>query len=219
MSSVESVPVLLEDELFVVVNKPAGLISVPYPGHRGRTCLDLVQKSHRGARAVHRLDRETSGAMLFARNKDAHGLLLTAFKDRQVDKRYLALIRGHLQAQRGTIRLPIVDLGKRALVRSDGRPAMTHYRVLQKLKNTSLVEAHPVTGRYNQIRLHFAHLNHALIGERKYARGKDSPVSFRRVALHASRLEFPHPGSQQKVRVEAPLADDFQQLLKSLGGR
>ncbi len=212
-------PVLLEDDDLLVVDKPPGLASVPSPGVRGPTCADLVRRQWPGARPVHRLDRETSGALLFAHGKEVLERFVELFREQRVQKTYLALVRGHPRPAEGTIRDPIARAGKRAVLSPRGQPAHTEYRVLERLEGVALVEARPVTGRYNQLRLHLAARGHPLVGERKYARGKDDPLRFPRVALHALELRFPHPRTSREVTVRAPLAADLRELLASLGSR
>ena len=209
-------PVLFEDEFLIVIDKPAGLASVASAGVKGRTCFSELRRTHRTVRAVHRLDRETSGVMLFALEASVHEELVELFRSRDVDKRYLALVPGVPSPRQGTIDRAISDQGARAVLRRGGQPAQTRYRVLQNLGSVSVVEARPITGRHNQIRLHFAAIGHPLIGERKYARGKDSPVRFRRVALHAVSLAFVHPRTGHKVRVKASPPEDWQRLLAKL---
>jgi RluA family pseudouridine synthase len=222
---------LFEDEHLFAVNKPSGLASVPSPGVRGTTCQGLARAIDREARAVHRLDRETSGVMVFARSERVLEAFRTLFREQRVRKRYLALVRGGLTPAEGTLRMAIARRGRHAVaVRAErgaketprGQDAQTRYRVIARLgeraRAVDLVEAWPQTGRYNQIRVHFAATGHPLIGERKYARGKDAPLAFPRVALHAASIQFPHPILRKDVSVEAPLPEDLQALLKELGG-
>ncbi len=209
--------VLFEDEDLLVVDKPTGLASVASPGVRGATCADLVRALHAEARPVHRLDRETSGALLFARSEDVLQRFKQLFREQRVQKTYLALVRGTPRPPQGSIRDSIARSGKRAILSPRGQEARTDYRVLERLDGLALVEARPVTGRYNQIRLHLAARGYPIVGERKYARGKDDPLRFPRVALHALELDFPHPRTNREVHVRAPLAEDLAELLRSLG--
>jgi RluA family pseudouridine synthase len=225
-------PILFEDGRVVAIDKPAGLESVPSQGTSGRTALSELRASHPTAAAVHRLDRDVSGVMLFALDEPTRAALEEQFRARSLDKVYLAVVSGTPRPPDGSIRKPIVDLGKHARIGSAGgrarggrggsrgggraEAAVTHYEVRERLGPASLVEVRLETGRYNQIRLHFAAIGHALVGERKYARGRDSPIRFRRVALHAWRLAFDHPSSRVRVELEAPLPDDFARLLDTL---
>jgi RluA family pseudouridine synthase len=210
----ERLRILREDEDLLVVSKPSGLLSVPTPGAEGRTLLDaLADEGHAGALPVHRLDRDVSGLVVVARNEPARAALENLFRGRAVTKIYWALARGRLRPDSGSYDDPIRDEGAQARVHASGKPATTRWRVLARHAATSEVEIELVTGRYNQIRLHFAHHDQALVGERKYARGKDDVLKAKRVALHAWRLAFPHPLRGHRVEAEAPLPDDLRALL------
>jgi 23S rRNA pseudouridine1911/1915/1917 synthase len=208
------VPVLLEDEDLLVVSKPAGLLSVPTPGAQGKTLLDaLAAQGHASLLPVHRLDRDVSGLVVLAKHEAARAAMESLFRGRAVKKVYWALVRGRMRPESGSFEEPIVDEGATARVHPSGKPALTRWHVLARHAASSVVEVELVTGRYNQIRLHFAHHDQALVGERKYARGKDDPLRAKRVALHAWRLAFPHPLRGHRVEVEAPLPDDLVALL------
>jgi 23S rRNA pseudouridine1911/1915/1917 synthase len=154
--------------------------------------------------------------MLFALDAETRANLETAFRERTVRKRYWALAQGKVLPAQGSFRFPIHEQGSFARVSARGKESLTRYRTLQTLRATTAVEVDLVTGRYNQVRVHFAHAGFPLVGERKYARGKDSPVRFRsrRVALHAWRLTFPHPITGEVIEVEAPLPPDLMDLLE-----
>jgi 23S rRNA pseudouridine1911/1915/1917 synthase len=223
-------PILYEDRWLVAIDKPSGLASVPSEGFTGRTCIAELRRSHPTARAVHRLDRDVTGVMLVALDEGTRAALERQFRERTLEKIYLAVARGVPRPPAGTIRKPIADLGKHARVARRGRagafpaaPAVTHYKVRRTFEiagaapaAASLVEVRLETGRYNQIRVHFAAIGHPLVGERKYARGRESPVRFRRVALHAWKLAFSHPRTGAPIRLEAPLPADLAGLLESL---
>ena len=209
--------VLHRDPRILVANKPAGLLTVPPPKGRSRpSLLDLLRAAGEEVHAVHRLDLESSGLVLFARDLPAREILMTMFKRRQVQKTYLAVVQGHPRPPRGTLRYPIRDLGAQATIDPRGLPAETAYRVTEELGPCSLVEVEPHTGRHNQIRLHFAHIGMPLAGERKYARGRDALVRHRRAALHALRLTLQPPWSKKLLTFETPPPDDFQDLLRRL---
>jgi RluA family pseudouridine synthase len=210
----KSVPILHDDADLMVVDKPAGLLSVATPGAAGRTLPDvLAADGHASLLPVHRLDRDVSGLVVLAKHEAARAALEQLFRGRTVAKTYWALVRGRLRPERGEFDEPILDEGARARVSPRGRPALTRWHVLAHHRATSTVEIDLVTGRYNQIRLHFAHHDQALVGERKYARGKDDVLRAKRVALHAWKLAFLHPLRGERVAVEAPLPDDLVQLL------
>lgn len=213
----EAPPFLYEDEHLLVVDKPAGIASVPSPGVRGASLAEQVARVRPGARPAHRLDLETSGAILFARSERVLEALIELFRERRVEKRYLALVRGTPRPPEGEVRLPIARADKRAVVAARGQPALTRYRVLRQLGAASLVEARPETGRYNQVRLHLAAIGHPLLGDRKYGLGRGDPVRLRRTALHAAGLRLPHPVQRGRVvEVESPLAADLEEALAQL---
>jgi 23S rRNA pseudouridine1911/1915/1917 synthase len=206
--------ILHEDADLLVASKPSGLLSVTTPGAQGRTLLEaLAAEGHAGLLPVHRLDRDVSGLVVLAKHEAARKALEDLFRGRAVKKIYWALVRGRLRPDLGSFDDPILDQGARARVDPRGKPATTRWRVLARHAATSVVEIELVTGRYNQIRLHFAHHDQALVGERKYARGKDDPLRAKRVALHAWKLAFPHPLRGGRVEVEAPLPADLRDLL------
>jgi RluA family pseudouridine synthase len=202
-----SIPVLHEDEHLIVVSKPSGLLSVP----------DLARRLHEqglDAEPVHRLDRDVSGTLVCARDAGARERLQDLFREREVKKTYWALVQGPVIPAEGAHHFPIVEERGRARVSARGRKALTYYRTIAVYPTSTELEIDLVTGRYNQIRIHFAHAGTPLVGERKYARGKDAQVGFRsrRVALHAWRLELDHPITGERLSVEAPLPPDLENL-------
>jgi 23S rRNA pseudouridine1911/1915/1917 synthase len=220
LRSVVAAPDLLyEDDDLLVVDKPAGLLSVPTPGARGRTLLDVLAESGREVLAVHRLDREVSGCVLLARHERARAALDALFRERALEKIYVAIVLGRLPKPAGDWKDPILDEGSYARVSARGKKSVTRWKVTAQHALAAEVEIELVTGRYNQIRVHFAHHGHALVGDRKYGRGKDDPFRFPRVALHSARLAFAHPLREREVRVEAPLPPDLRELAAAVARR
>lgn len=217
-------PILFEDEHMVAVNKPAGLLSVALPQRSDANLADLVARRARTrgehAHAVHRLDRETSGVVVFAKSDAAKAALDDAFRGRAVHKHYLALVHGRPRPAEGTIRSFIRDQGAHATSSRapmpGGKSAITHYRVLEQFAEAALVACEPETGRFNQIRLHFVDRGHPLVGERKYAVASRFPLRFKRFVLHARRLELPHPITRAPLVIDAPLPHDVDELLTRL---
>ncbi len=209
--------ILYEDEDLLVVDKPSGMLSVPTPNASGRTVLDALRELGREAMAVHRIDRDVSGALVLARDEYVREALDAAFRERTVRKIYWALAQGVLKRDQGEFKDPILDEGSFARVSAHGKPSTTRWQVLARRAQVTEVEIELLTGRYNQIRLHFAHHAHPLVGERKYARGRDDPLGAKRVALHAWKLELAHPATGKLVRVEAPLPGDLRNLLERAG--
>lgn len=214
------VTILHEDEHLLVCAKPPGLLTVAPPRSRGSTEETLVDRlrreGHPEALPVHRLDRETTGVIALARDPQTRDRLMDLFKARQVRKTYLAVVQGHPRPATGTLSFPIKDLGATAIIASDGLPATTNYRTLETVGPCALLELELLTGRHNQARLHLAHVGHPLVGERKYALGREAVVRHKRAALHAFRLVFTPPGGSAELAFEAPLPVDLQNLLEKL---
>ncbi len=232
----EAIPLSIayEDEYLLVVDKPAGMVVHPAPGHPGGTlvnallshCPDLETSEDNRPGIVHRLDRDTSGLILVAKNERIRRALQHQFKDRQVRKAYLTLLSGHLQPAWGRIEAAIArdpNHRQQMAVLSGGREAMTEYHVLELFAHQvgpaagdfTLAEAEPQTGRTHQIRVHFASIGHAVVGDTVYGRRRPRlPVA--RQFLHAARLGFRHPATGQRMDLEAPLPDDLKEVLRLL---
>ncbi|MGD9905417.1 MAG: RluA family pseudouridine synthase [Vicinamibacterales bacterium] len=226
-----SLPLLFEDDHVLVVDKPAGLLSVPaHPGRTEDTVLARVRDymvHRRGAPgyvgALHRLDRETSGALAVALSAEAHAAGRALFSAHRFHRQYLALVRGVPTPPRGTIDAPIADAyvsGRRRMARGGdaARDAVTHYHVRERFGDrAALVELTLDTGRQHQIRLHLQRLGHPVLGDRVY--GGDAATAAPRQMLHAWRLAFPHPLTGTAIAVDAPLPDDFARLMRRLAAR
>jgi 23S rRNA pseudouridine1911/1915/1917 synthase len=215
-----SVTVLYEDDYCVVFDKPAKRLVIPAPDKKERTLVDMVNEQFAATddryrlHPCHRLDRDTSGVILFAKGKKNQQILMELFQKHSIQKKYIVFAQGRLKKSKGTIRSNIRDLEQKKFhKRAEAKFAITQYKVLKITKHFTVVEAVPVTGRTNQIRIHFTQLGHPLVGERKYAFGRDATIKFNRAALHASVLEWAQPDSGKRVRVEAPLPEDLERLL------
>lgn len=214
------IEILYEDDSYMVFNKPAGLLVIPTPRNEKNTLVNIVNAQYVSGRDApklypcHRLDRETSGVILFAKGKRRQQWMMELFKKRAIRKKYIACVYGKLPQRQGEIRFSVAD---RALRKFRGRPslksAVTRYRVIEVKKRFSVVEVEPLTGRKNQIRIHFTQIGHPLVGERKYAFARDYPLKFKRVALHAAGLEWMHPVNHSRVKVTADLADDMEAFI------
>lgn len=213
----QPIPILFEDEHLLVVSKPAGLLSVATGGEEGASLPEALAAAGQVVIPVHRLDREVSGCVLFARTSAARMLLEDMFKARALRKTYWALAQGCVKPAQGAFHFPILEEGPIARVSARGKKSETRFRTLEAWPRATELEVDLVTGRYNQIRLHFAHGGFPLVGERKYARGKDGtvPIRSRRVALHAWRLAFEHPFTHAAVAIEDPLPDDLVEVRRS----
>ncbi|HJV25766.1 MAG TPA: RluA family pseudouridine synthase [Aromatoleum sp.] len=203
--------ILYSDDALIVADKPAGLLSVPGRGEHLRDCLAVrVQALFADALIVHRLDRDTSGLIVLARGAEMHRRMSMAFEKRTVGKRYLAQVHGHVDHEGGEIDLPlIVDWENRPRQMVDpvrGRRALTRYRVLARegagVDAISRVELEPVTGRSHQLRVHLMTIGHAILGDSLYA-PPESAERHPRLHLHAARIEFMHPQTQQPMSFES----------------
>jgi 23S rRNA pseudouridine1911/1915/1917 synthase len=224
-----------EDDRLLVVAKPAGLVVHPGPGHPTGTLVNALlgrpgtSLSAGGGEAdrpgiVHRLDKDTSGLLLVAKDDAAHLALARDLAARRVERRYLALVQGRLPGDQGTVDAPVGrhprDRKRMAVVGSGGRRAVTHWRVLETFPAVQLVEATLETGRTHQVRVHLASLRHPLAGDRTY--GADPTLAARlgldRPFLHAWRLAFAHPDDGHRVELTEPLPGDLQAVLDRLRG-
>ena len=222
--------ILFEDDLLLVVNKPAGILSVPLPhGDPTPSVYTLLENHLRGHRhrrpfVVHRIDRDTSGLVVFAKRAEAQAKLKDQFRRREPERVYLAVVYGHPTPPSGTWHDHLV-WDQKALIQKQthprdpkGQEAKSHYRVVERLRGASLIEVRLVTGRRNQIRLQARLHGHTLVGEARYTYGPDAlrPIEFPRQALHAHRLAFRHPLTGQPLSFEAPLPVDMQGLINGL---
>jgi RluA family pseudouridine synthase len=224
----EAIPldVVYEDADLLVVNKPAGLTVHPAPGHPSGTLANaLVARvghlpgSQDALRPgiVHRLDKDTSGLLVVAKTEDAHRSLAAQLRARTVTRTYLALVRGRIERDEGTVRAPVgrhPSHRTRQAVTARGRPAATHYAVLERFADATLVACRLETGRTHQIRVHMAHIGHPILGDPVYGRAPASGLH--RQALHAARLEFTHPATGLRLVCSAPLPDDIVGILTRL---
>ncbi|MCS7229223.1 MAG: RluA family pseudouridine synthase [Candidatus Kryptonium sp.] len=234
----DEIEIIYEDDDFVVINKPAGLLTIPDRFSRSLPNLyDILTEKYGSIFVVHRLDKETSGVICFAKNEEAHSDLNEKFEEHDVKKVYLALIAGHLRNKEGRIDIPLSENPKvPGTMRVDyesGKRAITEYKVLEEFENYSLVEARPLTGRLHQIRVHFKAVGHPLAIDslygnkseiflseikRKYKAKEDEVEKplMSRLTLHALKLGFFHFRRKEYVEFEAGLPKDFESLLKQL---
>jgi 23S rRNA pseudouridine1911/1915/1917 synthase len=224
-----TLPVLHQDEHVIVVDKPAGLLSVPSaPGLHEDTALARVQdyarrlKPHEGyAERVHRLDRDTTGALAFALSREARAGLIQAFRSHRIERRYLAIVEGAPEAERGTIDAPVREAwvsGRRGVARpgEPAQPARTHWIVRERLPGAALLDVALETGRQHQVRAHLAHAALPILGDPVYGRPSHGRPFARRPMLHAAELAFAHPITGARVHVRSPLPADFEATLAAL---
>lgn len=193
-----NIPIVYEDNWLLVVDKPSGLLTIPTPKKESRTLTSILN-----LHPCHRLDRETSGLIIYAKGKSIQKKMMDEFKNKRVRKTYLAFVQGLPTQNQGEIRRSI-----------EGLSAVTKYKVIQKRNGFTVVEAMPLTGRTNQIRIHFKSIGYPILGERKFAFRRDFKIKAKRLCLHASSLEFTHPVTKQLVSLDIGLAQDLEEFLK-----
>ena len=232
LGDLRDLPIVYEDDLLIVLNKPAGLLAVPLPLQRrsdARSVFEdlkvyLRQRARRRPFVVHRIDRDTSGLVLFAKTEAAQETLKEQFKRRQPERVYQAVVYGLPSPSSGTWRDHLV-WDEKALIQKEtsprdprGKEAISRYRVLEPLAGASLIEVRLMTGKRNQIRIQARLRGHTLVGEVRYTYGPDElrPIAFPRQALHAHRLTFRHPGDDREISFEVPLPDDIAALVARL---
>jgi 23S rRNA pseudouridine1911/1915/1917 synthase len=228
--------ILFEDKSLLVLNKPAGLVVHPAAGHEEHTLVNALLHHCKDSLSgiggvlrpgiVHRLDKDTTGCLIVAKNDATHIALSKQFSERQVDKVYNAIVCGAVNRESGDIRAPIARHTlhrKRMAVREDdGRTAHTSYQVIERLKSATLVEARIHTGRTHQIRVHFEYLGYPVVGDITYGLKQNKKLiestGFKppRILLHARELSLIHPGTEKQMNFEAPLPKDFRDALKAL---
>lgn len=230
---IDAPTILFEDKDLLVIDKPPNLVVHPAPGHRGDTLVDWLQ-DHLGSKGiqafpdqnrlglVHRLDKDTSGVLLIAKNVIAQTALGRQFHDRTVKKTYIAFIEGVPSAMEGIIDAPVGRSRQepsRMAVSGTGRPSETRFEVAARWKNASLVTVRPKTGRTHQIRVHMAAIGHPVIGDLTYGSSATwkGDYGVERTLLHAERLEVTHPTTKKKMQFKAPWPEDFNAMKKRLG--
>lgn len=221
--------IVYEDEDVILINKPKGMVVHPAPGHTTDTlvngllyhCKDQLSGINGVARPgiVHRIDRDTTGILIVCKNDMAHNCIAEQLKEHSITRRYRALVHGNLKNDRGTVEGPIgrhpVDRKKMAINEKNGKPAVTHYTVLERFGNYTYIECVLETGRTHQIRVHMSSIGHPLVGDEVYGPAK-CPFPFQGQCLHAMVLGFVHPRTGEYMEFSAELPSYFQELLKKL---
>ncbi|MBO4293181.1 MAG: RluA family pseudouridine synthase [Clostridia bacterium] len=221
--------VLYEDDDIIVINKPKGMVVHPANGNPDGTLVNAVMAICKDSLSgiggeirpgiVHRLDKDTSGVIIVAKNDKAHINLSEQIKNHEVEKTYIALVRGNVPENEATINMPIgrstKDRKKMAVTKA-GKNAVTHFRVLKRHNNYTLLEVKIETGRTHQIRVHMAEIGFPIIGDGVYSNGKNE-WGIEGQCLHAKSIKFKHPISHKEMFIEAPLPKYFQDIIDSLG--
>ncbi len=232
----EDIPldIVYEDDDIIIVNKPKGMVVHPANGNYTGTMVNSLMNSHKDNLSsingvirpgiVHRIDKDTSGILVVAKNDNAHKKLSEQFKVHSIKRKYIALVKGIIKEDKLTIDRPIgrsiKDRKKMAVTEKNSRRAITHISVLKRFysSNVTLIEAELETGRTHQIRVHMAYLHHPLVGDEVYGK-KDSKFKVNGQMLHAKYLGFIHPTSGKFVEFDSPLPEYFSSILMSLGNR
>ena len=220
--------IIYEDNDMIVVNKPKGMVVHPGNGNPDGTLVNAVMNLCKDSLSgiggqirpgiVHRLDKDTSGLIIVAKNDQAHIHLSNQIKNREVTKKYIALVRGVVKENYATIDMPIgrsTKDRKKMAVRKDGKMAITHFNVIKRYKGYTLLDIKIDTGRTHQIRVHLAEIGYPIVGDEVYSNGKN-PFHVKGQMLHAKSLEFKHPITGKELKLEAPLPEYFQEVLNEL---
>lgn len=228
----EDIPldIIYEDDDILVVNKQKGLVVHPGNGNPNGTLVNAVMAHCKDSLSgiggeirpgiVHRIDKDTSGLLIVAKNDKAHINMSEQIKNHEVKKTYIALVRGRMKENKATIDMPIARSDKdrtKMAVAKRGKNAVTHVNVLKKFDNYTLLEVVIETGRTHQIRVHLAEIGYPIVGDYVYSNGKN-PFGVIGQMLHSSRLEFMHPITGKEMKLEAPLPEYFENVLESLKG-
>ena len=226
----EDIPldIVYEDEDIIVVNKPKGMVVHPANGNPDGTLVNAIMAHCKGSLSgiggeirpgiVHRLDKDTSGLLIVAKNDKAHINMSEQIKNREVKKIYIALVRGVVPENEATINMPIgrsTKDRKKMAVRKDGKEAITHFKVLKRYANYTLLEVKIDTGRTHQIRVHMAEIGHPVVGDMVYSNGKNE-FGIQGQMLHAKSLDFKHPISGKQMHLEAEVPEVFISVLNQL---
>lgn len=206
--------IVYEDEQLIVVDKPAGMLVIPTPKKETNTLTGLLNREldERGVEAnaylCHRLDRETSGLIIYAKGKKMQALMMEEFRKRSIKKTYVAFVHGRVKKNSDIINSHIYNKNKNM-----AQTALTKYNVLESHKDFTVLEVEPVTGRTNQIRIHLKSIGHPLVGESVFAFRKDFNLKFKRAALHAEKIEFAHPVTRKRLVFTSRLPPDMQNFI------
>ncbi len=235
----QKIELLYADEAIIIVNKPPGILTIPDRHDPAiPNILGYLRDRYESVFTVHRIDRETSGILCFARDEASHRALSMQFQDRLVDKVYMVLVQGTVLGEEGRIENYLADHptipGRMVIVKRDGKKSITEWRVTERFRHFTLLDAHIKTGRQHQIRVHFKHLGHPLAIDTMYANkdklmlseikrkftisenAEEQPI-MSRLTLHAHQLGITHPLTGERVHFTAPAPKDFAALLTQLG--
>lgn len=227
----ENIPldILYEDNDLLVVNKPKGMVVHPSAGHYSGTLVNAIMYHCKDSLSgingeirpgiVHRIDMDTTGSLIVCKNDESHVCIAEQIKEHSVNRRYRGIVCGVVKEEEGTINAPIgrhpIERKKMAINEKSGKPAITHYKVLERFERYTYMEFKLETGRTHQIRVHMASIGHPLLGDTLYSNGK-SPYNLQGQTLHAMTIGFVHPHSGEYLEVSAPLPEYFEKILRDL---
>lgn len=225
------IDILYEDNDIIVVNKPKGMVVHPANGNPDGTLVNAVMAKCKDSLSgiggeirpgiVHRLDKDTSGAIIVAKNDKAHINLSEQIKNHEVEKTYIALVKGIVSENEATINMPIsrsTKDRKKMAVNKDGKNAITHFKVLERFDKYTLLEVKIETGRTHQIRVHLSYIGYPIVGDEVYSNGKNE-WGIKGQCLHAKSLKFKHPITGKEMFIEAPMPEYFRNIIKDLESR
>ena len=220
--------IIYQDKYIIVINKPKGMVVHPANGNPDGTLVNAIMAICKDSLSgiggelrpgiVHRLDKDTSGLVIIAKNDKAHINLSEQIQAREVKKTYIALVRGIVKENEATINMPIgrsTKDRKKMAVTKDGKEAITHFKVIKRYAGYTLLELIIETGRTHQIRVHLSQIGYPIIGDIVYSNGKN-PFNVEGQMLHAAKLKFKHPVNEEEIEVQAPLPEYFKNVLEEL---
>ena len=227
----ENIPldIIYEDSSLLVVNKPKGMVVHPSAGHYTGTLVNAIMYHCRDSLSgingeirpgiVHRIDMDTTGSLIVCKNDESHVFIAEQIKEHSVNRRYRGIVYGVVKEEEGTVNAPIgrhpIERKKMAINEKNGKPAITHYKVLERFERYTYMEFKLETGRTHQIRVHMASIGHPLLGDTLYSSGR-SPYKLQGQTLHAMTIGFIHPRTREYMEVTAPLPEYFEKILKDL---
>lgn len=221
--------ILYEDEDLLIINKPKDMVVHPAPGHYEGTIVNAVMYHCKDALSgingvlrpgiVHRIDKDTTGSLIICKRDEAHNCIAAQLKEHSINRRYRAIVWGHVKQDEGVIDAPIgrhpIDRKKMAINEKNGKRAVTHYTVLERFDKFTYIECRLETGRTHQIRVHMTSIGHPLLGDEVYSNAK-SPYKVSGQTLHAMTIGFNHPTTKEYMEFEAPLPEYFEDILRKL---
>ncbi len=214
MTHKNPIQIIYEDEALIIVNKRSGMLSVPDGAVKANDLVSILnqqierEKVQAKALPCHRLDKETSGVMVFAKGRKAQQIVMDQFRQRKIKKTYIAFVHGRFKQVKGVMKSNMQ--GAWPYRKNEGnKMAITNFELINSASNFSILRIAPITGRTNQIRIQFRDCGHPLIGERRFTHARDWPIKFKRVALHAYSVEINHPLTNKRIDFSVPIPDDM----------